>query len=404
MRYSLLAFSSRKLFLIGSVVAVAASLCSTSIRSGASPLSHHAMRRASTSSWHYEKVDYPGGTSTEVTGINNLSGSNGPEIVGHYVSKGTGSNTFYSSFYASGPYTARTLPSADFTDASYPNVKSFKNGDLNGTQMNAITTQASPTALPILAGEVADPGSQGGNWSVVYNQGLWSLVKNPDSLGGGRDVALYGINTSDIAVGYYTKHGTTNSTAYYVAPPEINQDITFPATISSPIASIAYGINNLGDMVGTVEVSSGWESWYALCKNSSCPTKTGSTSGSDFNPSLYCWGVLKNSSSSVFRTTAYAINDGPDSGGTITREVAGSYIDGSGITHGFVVPVTRTQTSVCGGGTAFQNIDEPNANGVTVVRGVNDVGDVAGYYIDSSNGTHGFVATPTGAAERRRRR
>jgi hypothetical protein len=405
--YSLLALSRRKLFLIGSVAAIAAGLCSTSISSGASPLSHHAMRRASTSPWNYERVDYPVGTSTEVTGINNLSGSNGPEIVGYYVSSATGSTNrtfFYSSFYASGPYTATKLPNANFVDASYPNIKRSKTGNLNGTQLNAITTQPIATGPPVLAGEVADPGGQGGNWSVVYNQGLWSLVKNPDTLGGSDDVAFYGINNSDIAVGYYTNHGFPKI-AYYVAPPEISQNIAFPpTTIPNPTSSIAYGINDSGDMVGTAKLSTGTVSWYALCKNSSCPTKTGSTSGSGFNPNLYCWGVLKNSSSSSFSTTAYAINNGPDNGSTNTREVAGSYTDRYGVTHGFLVTVSRTQTSVCGGGTSFTNIDEPYANGVTVVRGVNDGDDVVGYYIDSSSKMHGFVATYTGAAKRRGRR
>jgi hypothetical protein len=189
---------------------------------------------------------------------------------------------------------------------------------------------------------------------------------------------------------------------YFVAPPDLDVDITFPSSIvkTTMFSAIAYGINDYGDMVGTVEVGSEWESWYALCKTTGCASQSGSVVlGSGFNESSYCWGVLNDGSG----TTAYAINDGSVTGGVATREVVGSYTSG-GVTHGFLVPVSRTAANVCQGGTSFEKFDEPNANNLTVVRGVNTAGDIVGYYNDNSNNVHGFVAIYTGAAERRRTR
>jgi hypothetical protein len=380
--------------------------------SGASPLSRHGLIKPLTFPWNVIKVIPPGSPiSTEVTGINNLTP---PQIVGDYVisvKKGAsncGSEMIpnYRSFYATVPSTGTSIPSTSFEDASYPDTKDKT--CLYGTQMNAINNSLSALGVPVLVGVVGSPGDQGGNWAVVFNQGLWSLTNNPGTdKGTVGDGYLYGINNQDIAVGYHTKNATCSITcsqvAYYVAPPERYADIMFPVTIAESTAlAIAYGINNHGDMVGTVDVSSGWESWYALCKSNSCPT--GSGSGSGFNPASYCWGVLNNGSS-TFRTTAYAITDEAILGGGATSEVAGSYTDGSGITHGFLVSVSRTSAGKCLGGTSsekFEKIDEPDAHSLTVVRGVNDVGDIVGYYNDSSNNMHGFVGTPTGGAVKRR--
>jgi hypothetical protein len=42
----------------------------------------------------------------------------------------------------------------------------------------------------------------------------------------------------------------------------------------------------------------------------------------------------------------------------------------------------------------WQSIDEPNADKNTVVTGINDSGDICGYYVDPSGVQHGFVGTP----------
>ena len=65
-------------------------------------------------------------------------------------------------------------------------------------------------------------------------------------------------------------------------------------------------------------------------------------------------------------------------------QVVGFYQDGGGNSHGFV------WTS--GGG--FQNIDDPNGIGTTLINGINDKGVLVGFYVDGGGNTDGLVAFP----------
>ena len=73
-------------------------------------------------------------------------------------------------------------------------------------------------------------------------------------------------------------------------------------------------------------------------------------------------------------TVAFSIND--------AGQVAGFYVDASGGTHGFV----RTHGR-------FSTLDMPGA-AATFATYVNNLGVVAGEYIDSSGARRGMVATP----------
>jgi hypothetical protein len=68
-------------------------------------------------------------------------------------------------------------------------------------------------------------------------------------------------------------------------------------------------------------------------------------------------------------------------------EVVGTYTVGSGSTaamHGF------TWTPKGG----FATIDDPNGMRTTTVNGVNDAGDLVGFYVDAIGNTDGMLATP----------
>jgi len=198
MKYSLLGLSRRNLALIASAAAVAATLCSASMGSGASQLSRHALRKPLPFPWNVVKVNVPGESNTEVTGINSLPV---PEIVGDYVSSVTSGVSNYRSFYATVPSSGTSITS--FEDASYPVTYKDKT-TLHGTEMNAINS-LSTSGVPVLVGVVSSPGDQNGNWAVVFNQGLWSLTNNPGTFKGTvGDGYLYGINNQDIAVGFHT--------------------------------------------------------------------------------------------------------------------------------------------------------------------------------------------------------
>ena len=68
-------------------------------------------------------------------------------------------------------------------------------------------------------------------------------------------------------------------------------------------------------------------------------------------------------------------------------EVVGTYTVGSGtsaVMHGF------TWTPQHG----FTTVDDPHGIGTTTINGVNDHGQLVGFYVDSAGNTDGLLATP----------
>jgi hypothetical protein len=45
-------------------------------------------------------------------------------------------------------------------------------------------------------------------------------------------------------------------------------------------------------------------------------------------------------------------------------------------------------------GVGFANVDDPNGVGATTINGVNDRGDLVGFYTDSAGNTDGLLAHP----------
>ena len=70
------------------------------------------------------------------------------------------------------------------------------------------------------------------------------------------------------------------------------------------------------------------------------------------------------------------------------KQIVGSYLDGNGVQHGFVL------TNPQGPKSHWQSIDDPNGIGSTVVNGINGAGDLVGFYTDAAGNTDGMLATP----------
>ena len=64
--------------------------------------------------------------------------------------------------------------------------------------------------------------------------------------------------------------------------------------------------------------------------------------------------------------------------------VVGTYIEGTTI-HGFIWRI---------GGKLTVMVDDPNADNVTIINGINNKGDIVGFYEDSHGNTDGFLAFP----------
>ena len=71
-------------------------------------------------------------------------------------------------------------------------------------------------------------------------------------------------------------------------------------------------------------------------------------------------------------------------------EIAGTYEDASGGLHGFVLD------NLLGTPQWSAPIDDPTADGVTVIEGIQNHHDLVGYYVDAAGHTNGFLAMPSG--------
>ena len=124
------------------------------------------------------------------------------------------------------------------------------------------------------------------------------------------------------------------------------------------MSTLATGINNNGDIVGTeTDAAHDTSSWLLHDGHLTTYQFPG---GSD--------------------TQALGIN-GSD-------EIVGSYTDGGGVQHGFTLKAPLGPVS------HWQSIDDPNGVGSTTVNGVNNAGDLVGFYTDGAGNVDGMLATP----------
>jgi len=170
---------------------------------------------------------------------------------------------------------------------------------------------------------------------------------------------LLGVNDQDVAVGFYND-GSGNTHAYTLNIRRNQFTELTPTGITGPTGA---GINNQGDVAGfgtdaTGDSSNGQVVGFLLRRQGQVT-------------------VLNVPGSSMTQALGTNGND----------EVVGVYQDGSGsgaTMHGF------TWTPQGG----FQTVDDPNGVGATTINGVNDQGQLVGFYTDSQGNTDGLLATP----------
>jgi hypothetical protein len=169
---------------------------------------------------------------------------------------------------------------------------------------------------------------------------------------------LLGINDSGIAVGFYVDKNGVNH------PVKLNQRTgRFSPVTARGLEpnSVATGINDRGDISGLTVTSSG-----------------------DFGWLIHRGHVSAFNYPAGSNTMALGLN--------AHDEIVGSFVDGAGDTHGF------TLTNPTGRHSRWTEIDDPNAlntpgNG-TVVNGLNNAGDLVGFYTDAAGNVDGMLATP----------
>lgn len=164
---------------------------------------------------------------------------------------------------------------------------------------------------------------------------------------------LLSINDHGQAAGYYSQsaNNTTPDFPYiYDEFGGVFELITLPAAVNGAQAT---GINNLGHIVGfyvdSSNVNHGWYLNDGVLMTLDVPDAT--------------------------FTQALGINN--------KDQIVGDFMDSAAQTHGFVWQK----------GKGFKIVDDPSGVGSTLVNGINDKGDLVGFYGASPINT-GFVATP----------
>ncbi len=165
---------------------------------------------------------------------------------------------------------------------------------------------------------------------------------------------LLGVNDQDVAIGFYTDANGNNHGYEY----DVRSGRFSTVTESGVTSLTAAAINDLDQVAG----------FYTN-------PATGNTDGFLKADGRFTDLAVPGASS----TMALGLN--------IRDEVVGTYTVGSGSSatmHGF------TWTPQHG----FSTIDDPQGMGTTTINGVNDFGQLVGFYVDGAGNTDGFLATP----------
>jgi len=288
---------------------------------------------ASAQTYTYQTINNSGDPA-----FNQLLGINNSQTIVGYFGDGT------------------VLPNKGYSVVPPYGQSSFTNENFPGsaqTQVVGINSATSPTTV----GFYVD--GNGNNFGFVNQGGTYVSVQNPNTALGGTAVnQLLGVNNSGIAAGFYVDgNGNSQGYLYNIA------NMSFSA-VSDPngVSTVATGINNSSIVSGFFTDASGNDHGF-----------------------LDVGGVFDTfNDPSGTNTMFLGLNN--------EGQVVGSYVDANGVTQGLIFNLLSD---------SWETISDPNASanaafGVTgtTVNGINDLGQIVGFYSDGAN-VDGFEATPT---------
>jgi hypothetical protein len=194
-------------------------------------------------------------------------------------------------------------------------------------------------------------------FGFVEQNGVYTAVNNPHTPTNPNPGVLIenqvlGVNNRDIAVAFFNDaSGNSHGYTYNIKTGVFSADINVPNAVSTVTAAI----NDSGGLAGFYTDASG-----------------------------VTHGFLDNNG--VFTTV-----DGP---GSTQTELLGLNNNGiavgedvvDGVTHGLIY---NSKTGV------FTQLDAPNSAGFTLFNGVNEQGDIVGFFTDAAGNTDGLLVTPS---------
>jgi hypothetical protein len=265
--------------------------------------------------------------------FNQLLGINSKNVISGYFGSGqTGSPN--KGYLLKPPYAQSNYVNENFPHSMQTQVTALNNdGDTAGFWVNAAGT----------------------NLGFVRWNGVYASYTDPNTPKAAGSVnQILGINDSGDAVGFWVNN-QGNARSF-----ELNQATgTFTAIHVPGTSWTATGINNNGDIVGFATGSLGKTSSWLI-----------------HNGQLVSFQYPGGSD-----TQAFGVND--------SDEIVGTYVKG-GVQHGFVL------TDPLGPTSHWQSVDDPaeSAVGQTFINGLNDAGDLVGFYCASATQCNGFLAKP----------
>lgn len=261
--------------------------------------------------------------------------------------------------WIAGNFGAGTASSPIESYTSAPPYQKFEVIDYSKAKGTVATGLTNDVSNLTVVGYVISPSTLPGTWAFIDDDGgLWYIFKDHKEGKGKNSITkILGANSSDWAVGYFTNPYGNNVAIQINMLTELFTKLAPPGAVSAE----ATGINTVGDM-------SGWE------------TTASATNGFFVRVGQYYTYSFPGAAT----TEGLSLNS--------ADQIAGTYqLTSSGIKHGFILTGPTKSPSQ----QSWQRIDDPNGVNGTVVIGINDSGQVCGYYIDGSGVQHGFVATPS---------
>ncbi len=164
---------------------------------------------------------------------------------------------------------------------------------------------------------------------------------------------LLGVNDSDIAVGFYND-ASGNAHGYKY---NIRTHAFSTVSISGAVSLSATGINNRGDVCGFFNTATGPVTGFLLTRGGH----------------LYTFAA----NGANLSTQAFGVNDHDEVVGALTNT-------NTMATYGFSWTPRH----------GFHRVNDPAGMGSTVINGVNDAGDLVGFYTGAKGNVNGLLATP----------
>jgi len=310
----------------------------------------------------FQPVDHSlgSGNDARVTGINEKAST----VVGL---NGTTPST-YSSWTAHTPFPHST-GFREFRSKDYPGAAGTYMSGLRNDFYQAGTVFSPPASAGLACttcGIVFYSKGSGVNYGsgCAKSACMWTFMENPsEGTGNCATTEVLGLAGSNVVVGYYQQGtsscGTQAFEGYYTSDAEYFADFDVPG--ADPNTTQATGVNEEGAAVGTAEFNGRPEGWFYV-------------------DASYCTKISAPNSTATYPLSINWENN-----------VVGYYTDSQQHSHGFLLINPGASPSK----QTWETVDDPLAEGTTVVSDINTHHYITGWYEDEHNTIHGFVGTCT---------